>query len=383
MVKISVIIPVYNSEKYLKECLDSVLNQSFNDFEVICINDGSTDSSLKILNDYQSKDSRIKIISKENNGAASARNIGIKESQGEYVYFMDSDDILELTALEELYDLAETKNLDLIIFKLINFDDGTVEKYETAYYEMAFLKELVGQRIFNYNDIGENLFKIAVSPPGKFFKNDLISNIKFPEGYIFEDNAFFTEAILNAKSVYFYDKHLYNRRVRSDSVMGNNKDLKQADIIPIFNKMIDIVRNKNCFEEFKTFLLEYKVSSILMRFSLVEDRYKIEFFNRIKNDFQRFELDFNEVIFDFSKDNKLFYELILESETYQEFNLKMQIYDMKQKNKKLEISNNNLNKRNKKLKRNIDQNRKKYESLINSNSWKITKPFRTILRLFR
>ena len=383
MVEISIILPVFNVEKYIEECLDSINNQTFKDFEIICINDGSTDNSLKILKNYQSNNKRINIISQENKGAASARNIGIKEAQGKYVYFMDSDDILELTALEELYCLAEKKNLDLIIFKLINFNDGTVEKYETPYYEMTFLKDLVGENVFNYKDIGENLFKIAVSPPGKFFKKDLIKDIKFPEGYIFEDNAFFTEAILNAKSVYFHDKHLYNRRIRSDSVMGNNKDIRQADIIPIFNKMIEIVKNHNCFEELKGFLLEYKLSAIKMRFDLVENKYKDEFFLRIKSDFQLFKTDFDELISNYSKDNRVFYEFILESETYQEFNLKMQIYDIKQKNKKLEHLNSKLIKKNENLIKNIECNKNKYESLLNSTSWKITEPLRTIKRLFR
>ena len=103
MVKVSVIIPVYNVEQYLKECLDSVINQTLKDIEIICINDGSTDGSLKILEKYESLDDRIVVFSQENSGLSATRNKGMQLSSGEYVYFMDSDDYLELNALEELY----------------------------------------------------------------------------------------------------------------------------------------------------------------------------------------------------------------------------------------------------------------------------------------
>ena len=382
MVEVSVVMPVYNVEKYLSESLDSILNQTFRDIEIICVNDGSSDNSLKILEDYQKNDSRIKIITQSNNGAASARNVGIEKSIGKYVYFMDSDDILELNALEELHALAENRNLDLVIFKLINFDDGTSNKYPNGYYEMKFLKEMVGENTFNYKDIGVRSFSIAVSPPGKLFKKDLISDIRFPEGYIFEDNAFFTEAILKAKAVCFYDKHLYNRRVRSDSVMGN-RDIKQADIIPVFNIMIDIVDRLNCLDEFKAYLLEYKLRTIMTRYNMVDDIYRKEFFKRIKNDFKTNEKDFDEVINEFSNKNKKYYENVLESDTYKEFELKVKIDEMAQKNKRLEKDISDIKTKNKALKKEIKNNRMEYEEILNSNSLKITKPLRSITNLFK
>ena len=187
--KVSVIIPVYNTEKYLKECLDSIVNQSFEDIEIICINDGSTDNSLEILREYEEFDKRISVVCQENEGLSITRNNGIKLAKGEYVYFIDSDDYLELTALEELYTISKEKNLDILIFKLINFDDGTDNKYTSEYYEMESLKYLNG-KVFNYADIGENALNFAVSAPGKFYKNKLICDMEFPEKLIFEDNLF-------------------------------------------------------------------------------------------------------------------------------------------------------------------------------------------------
>lgn len=111
-VKISVIIPVYNVEKYLRECLDSVVNQTFKDIEIICVDDGSTDKSLEILQEYKRKDDRFVILQQRHSGAGAARNYGLKLAEGKYIQFLDSDDYFEPTLLEELYTRAE--NLALI-----------------------------------------------------------------------------------------------------------------------------------------------------------------------------------------------------------------------------------------------------------------------------
>ena len=122
---ISVIIPIYNSEKYLSECLNSVVNQTLHDIEIICVNDGSTDSSLEILEDYQSKDKRIKIINQEHNNAGSARNKGLEIARGEYLSFLDSDDYFDLNMLKEMYLTAKSDNkIEIVIAKSKQFEDN-------------------------------------------------------------------------------------------------------------------------------------------------------------------------------------------------------------------------------------------------------------------
>ena len=116
MVKISVIIPVYNVAGYLEECLNHIINQTFSDIEIICINDGSTDESPDILREFAKRDNRIQIINQKNRGLGATRNRGLELSKGDYVYFMDGDDYLELTALEELYELSEKYGLDFAMF---------------------------------------------------------------------------------------------------------------------------------------------------------------------------------------------------------------------------------------------------------------------------
>ena len=114
MPKISVLIPIYNVEKYLRECLESLVNQTFQDIEFICINDGSTDSSLKILEEYAQKDSRIKIINKENSGYGASMNMGLDAASGEYIGIVESDDFVSSNMFEDLYNLAEKNNADIV-----------------------------------------------------------------------------------------------------------------------------------------------------------------------------------------------------------------------------------------------------------------------------
>ena len=121
MVKVSVVIPVYNVEDFLEECLNSIVNQSLKDIEIICVNDGSKDKSLEILNSFAENDDRFTVIDQENQGHAVATNRGMELAKGEFLYLMDSDDILGLTALEETYEYAKLKNADFVIFQSLNY----------------------------------------------------------------------------------------------------------------------------------------------------------------------------------------------------------------------------------------------------------------------
>ena len=123
MPKVSVIIPVYNTSKYLNQCLESIQNQTFTDFEAICINDGSTDSSLEILKEFASKDDRFIIINKKNEGQGIARNLGIQQANGEYIIFIDSDDWLETEGLEKAYKKIKEDSADILIFDFYFFSD--------------------------------------------------------------------------------------------------------------------------------------------------------------------------------------------------------------------------------------------------------------------
>ena len=375
MVKISVVVPVYNTENYLRECLDSIVNQTFEDIEIICINDGSSDNSLEILKEYEKLDDRITVISQENSGLSITRNNGIKLANGKYIYLIDSDDYLEVTALEELFNISKEKNLDLLIFKLINFDDGNDKKYTSDYYEMDSLMYLK-DKVFSYRDIGEDVLNIAVSAPGKFFKKELIKDLKFPENLIFEDNLFFAEVMLNAKRVSIYDKHLYNRRIRQNSITTTHS-IKFADSIIIINKIIDLAKIHGVYEDLKYGLAKKKINMANYRYSVVDEEYKEEFFNKVHIDFENYQREYeNGILSKLDEYYNCIFRNFITSNNHKEFDLSMKIFDIEKKLKKAQTEN-------KKLKKDINTLKNKNESIMSSNSWKITKPVRFLFRIFK
>ena len=313
---ISVIVPVYNVENYLEECLDSICNQTFRNIEIICVNDGSTDGSLNILKEYQNHDSRIKIISQENNGLAVARNTGLKHAKGKYVYFLDSDDYIDLNALEECYNISEENNLDMLIFKIISFWDDTRETFTTPYFEMDFLKELVGDNVFNYMDLGKKMYDLAVTVPGVLFKRDLILNLRFPDNLIFEDNVFFTEAVFRVNRILFYNKHLYYYRMRKESITNSGSNF--SDIIEIRNMIIDLAKK---YDNFDPYLYSKKLNLIVYRFLQVSYENKEDFFSKIQKDFaeHKEEYESSEEFNNLPVEQKSIFYAGLNSKNYIEF----------------------------------------------------------------
>lgn len=323
MVGVSVIVPVYNVEDYLEEFLDSVVNQSFEDIEIICVDDGSTDSSLDILKEYEKQDKRVKVITQENNGQGSARNTGLEYVNGKYIYFCDPDDYLELTALEELFSIAEDKDLDVVLFKLRNFEDGTDVFSCHDYHEMHYLDRL-GDKVFGCHDIIDVVLDMDVSVCTKFFKRDLIDDIRFNEDLIFEDNLFFIEYVFKADKMYFYRKHLYNRRIRSNSTMTSNSK-RHVDVIEIYNLIASKIKEYGAYDILKERLFKRKLETTVYRYGSVVDEYKEYFFNSIKKDltekqdeYER-ELDFSII----EERIKCYFYDALNSRTHREYSLKI------------------------------------------------------------
>lgn len=319
LIKVSVIVPVFNVEEYLSQCLDSILNQSLKEIEIICIDDGSTDSCLSILESYKSQDKRIKVISQSNNGPGNARNVGMDNAEGEFITFMDSDDYFKPNALEVAYNISKEKSVDFTMFKLLNFDDGTDETYPIDYFDMPFLKRF-GDETFNHEDVGERLFNISVSPPGKLFRRDFIDKLRFPENTLFEDNPFILQAIFMADKMYFLDEYLYMRRVRKDSITRSYFS-RFSDCIAIFNQMADITKGYGEYDKYKEKLFTQKVYNTYTRFTQVSDEYKADFFNKIQDDFKSKREEFEDIIdFDIVKPRAkhIFYSA-LKSKYYHDF----------------------------------------------------------------
>lgn len=227
MVKVSVIIPVYNVEPYIAECLDSILGQTLREIEVICVDDGSTDSSPQILAEYAARDQRVKTLTTPNAGAYRAREAGGNRSSGKYLYFMDSDDVLEPQALEELYDLADRENLDQIIFSASVFfaaEDKRrfkrmAEDYSRYY---AVPAKLCGKVMSGRELMGEmlNAGKFHVSPPLRLLRGDMIRTHQwdFPAARSRADNYFTPVSLYLSKRACLVADKYYRRRLRPDSI---------------------------------------------------------------------------------------------------------------------------------------------------------------------
>ena len=211
---ISIIVPVYNAEKYLKECVDSILCQTFKDFELILIDDGSTDNCSEICDAYAKMDSRVCVIHKENGGQAEARNRGIDIAQGQYITFIDSDDWVCHYYLEQMFSAIHKTGADISLCGLQSFDDGesiTLESKKDYRYDCLSGRE-VCTRYYQMEWI------INVGPVGKLFSVNLINDTRFPNGKIYEDQGTIPRLIYPANKVAFIkDSSFYAYRIRSGS----------------------------------------------------------------------------------------------------------------------------------------------------------------------
>ena len=373
MVKVSVVIPVYNVEDYLEDCLDSIVNQTLEDIEIICINDGSPDNSLEILNRYAEEDDRMIVISQENGGHAVATNRGMSMAKGEYLYLMDSDDIVKLNTLEDTYNIAKDKNLDFVIFKAINYNDPQDRYYETEVYSMANLKKVVGTNVFNYKDLPENvLFNMSVTPWSKLYNREFVERIgaKFPEGLVFEDNVFFWQVIFNAERIYFHDEFLFTRRWYSTSSTTAG-DKRFLDSIKVYNLIWEEFRKHGEFENHKKILYNRKVHIGNMRFNKIKPEFKNLYFDAWKKDALNLFAD-KELFMDFFDNlyygNKKIFQQLLISDTGEEFQILRKTYNSYQTNKHLlrEITD---------LEKEIHALKKSNDKKLDSMSWKMSNYF--------
>lgn len=374
MVEISVIMPVYNTEKYLKESINCILNQTFKDIELICVDDGSTDNSLSILEEIAKKDERISVFHQENKGGGAARNYALTKATGKYLYFMDSDDILKENALQEFYNIAEEKDIDFLIFQAINYDDEKDEYYTSKDYCMDEVADLVRDKIFNYKDLNDKIFNITVTPWSKFYNRKFVNKTgaQFAEGLIFHDNIFFWTVLFSAKRIYFYRKCLYIRRRHKTSSTGSC-DKRYVSTIKINNLITEKFIEFGEFEKFRKILYNSKIKSTYYRFHDIQEDYKEFFFKELKKDYMKIinHEQYEDVLNNLNQHNKNILNYVLISESAKEFELRVKYYDLMKKNKKLKKENKKLKKENKKLK-------KKEKEILNSKSWKITKQLRKI-----
>ena len=220
MVTISAIIPIYNCEKYIERCLNSILKQDFDDYEIICINDGSTDNSLSILEQYDKIDNRIKIINQKKQGVSVARNIGVESAKGKYIYFMDADDWINEQLFVDAYNCMEKNNADIVLFDIYNvYEDIIVPTKRLA----NFTKKVL-TKTFYYNEHKEIIYQSCTVWSKLFRKQFLIDyDIKFPCNITHsEDTVYWLEFMLCNPKIAILNKHYYYYYKNSDGASLKN-----------------------------------------------------------------------------------------------------------------------------------------------------------------
>lgn len=276
-IKVSIILPVYNVDKYLSECLESAINQTLDSIEIIAVNDGSTDSSLEILEQYRDKHG-IKIINQENKGLSEARNTGLREAKGEYVYFLDSDDYIDLDSMRYCYEKCKKNELDIINFDAISFKDNKNSQIDLDEdYNRANIieseKVYTGEDYYNYL-MKNNAYRQPVWL--NMYKRTFLieNNLLFYPGLIHEDELFTKITYLKCSKIMYIANQFFFRRVRENSIMTTNISINKVEsLIIIIENIYDYYKNNqaNLSNETKNNITKYleSLSSIALTRNLI------------------------------------------------------------------------------------------------------------------
>lgn len=238
---ISVIVPVYNVENYLSACIESIINQTFSDLEIILVNDGSTDRSGEICDEYARKDSRIKVIHKSNAGLSVARNTGLDVAQGSYILFVDSDDYINFDACEMLVKTALREQADIVQGKGIKFKEKNEIQVETGTGRISCYSNIDAlEALFEYYDSD-----IRVVAWNKLFHKNLFKRLRFPNNLIYEDTYLIPRLFYEANKVVVVDYYTYYYRLSENSIMRSSFTLKKLDKLTVLKENLTFYREIN------------------------------------------------------------------------------------------------------------------------------------------
>lgn len=256
MYKVSVIVPVYNTAEYLDRCLESLVNQTMNEIEIILVNDGSTDNSQIIIDRYlKAYPEKVKSIIQNNSGQASARNEGMKIAKGEFIAFVDSDDFIQIDAYENVYNYAKINDLDIACFDF--WEIKGENRYKSCYYKNLNCE----------NDIVKYII-YETSPWNKIIKRKLIEDnkLKFVENHIYEDLELIPTLVLYTNKIGFINEYYYNYIIRENSTMRKkNYDDKLKNIYPVMNSLYRKLE-KSYYKELEYLYIEHLLHGASMRF---------------------------------------------------------------------------------------------------------------------
>lgn len=413
-------MPVYNLEDYIEHAMESLFNQTLKDIEIVCVNDGSVDNSLEVLKEYESKYDFIKVFSQENKGAGPALNKCIEEATGEYIAFLDADDIyVDDDALEKMYDYAFENNADMVAgnLKFVEGDDYKIvdaDHYKRGLYRLCDKK----------TSISPDHYGIPYAFYKNIFKREFLNkhDIRFPPYKRGVDTLFLARALVNVDRIYTIPVWLYgyNHAVGG----GFNKKLSDYDFIRNFFKVFkgvfdtfyeagfdkvahEFKKELILYFNFKDNATDYGIYELVLEvfgedgkyFEDFKDEYEVfvatqlinhlyenptdELYESTKQEILDLNLNENKIV---SEDLLKKVHLLLSSNTLQEFRqnyLEYSFITLEKKNEKLNKKVRSLKRKNSKYRRALKKERKLNKSLLNSSSWKLTKPLRAVKRAFK
>ena len=255
---ISIIVPVYNVEEYLDKCVDSIINQTYTNLEIILVDDGSPDNCPAMCDEWAEKDNRIKVIHKENGGLSDARNSGIEASNGKWVYFIDSDDYVSEDTIEKLYKVAIVNNCDMAIGRYVEVCDGIEKEAEYSNQIYIYSQDEYWEQLYSLSLQKEYLVSVSlIISCNKLIKRNIFDSIKFLEGKYHEDEFIIHNLISKCNKIAFLDSKLYYY------VQQNNSIMHKPSLASITDGLEAVVQRENYFiENKKTFLNLSLISSL-------------------------------------------------------------------------------------------------------------------------
>ncbi len=279
--KVSIIVPVYNVGKYLRQSLNSLISQTLKDIEIICVNDGSTDDCYDILEEYKAKDSRIKVIHKENKGTGAARNDGLRLASGECIGFLDPDDWVKPNMFERLYNLIKEKNLDIAMCMPDGFDEKNQISAPFPYFVDANFDNIPHDRIFNWRDLSP--FRYPMCVWNKLYTKELFdkNNIEFAQGLDFEDHKVIFGALLTAERMVFIREKLYVYRFNREGSVLTDNNKRLIDHIEIFNIVEELMKKTNTDKILRSDFLTYKIHNLLYYYGMIKNEYKEDYYSQM------------------------------------------------------------------------------------------------------
>lgn len=264
LIKVSIIVPVYNTEKYLPECLESILAQTLNDIEVICIDNGSTDTSGKILEEYAQKDRRIHVIHSEKVSIGTARNLGYEEARGKYIGFVDSDDFIDISMYQNLYERAEQLCADIVMTNINLFYNGSGDT--VIYRDVQKFAQLQQKGGFAPKEFPWIVRCVGIWD--KLYRHDFLEKfqIRNPENIIYEDHLFSFQALTSATKIAVVNKPLYfYRKELKQSITGQEikNDIYKMDFLKISDRIFHHLTDHNIYSIYRDEFICYEFENAM------------------------------------------------------------------------------------------------------------------------